>query len=71
MEKIMQLNEIFWRVSQLTSAPGKPGRLGISRTSFYRLLADGRFPKPCRPLPGIVAWPESAVRDWMQSQITK
>jgi predicted DNA-binding transcriptional regulator AlpA len=63
-------NESFWRVSQLVNKPGRRGLLGISRSALYRELSAGRFPKPCRPLPGIVAWPESVVRGWMQSHMS-
>jgi prophage regulatory protein len=49
--------------------PGKSGILGISRTSFYRLLEAGKFPKPVRPLPGIVAWREADVAAWLKSHV--
>ena len=55
------------RVSQLTSKPGKPGLLGVSRASLYRLLEAGKFPKPIRPLPGVVAWRAGDVRNWLRS----
>ena len=79
MKKIMTTlpaNETFLRVNYLTNVPekdgkpAKPGKLGISRTSLYRLIAEGKFPPPCRPLPGIVAWPESAVNEWMKSHMS-
>lgn len=76
MMSTLQSNETFLRVNHLVNVsgkdgkPDKPGKLGISRTSLYRLISDGKFPQPCRPLPGIVAWPESVVRSWMQSHMS-
>lgn len=55
------------RVSQLVSKNGKPGLLGISKASLYRMLAAGEFPAPVRPLPGVVAWRAGDVRAWLQS----
>ncbi|EHL22555.1 hypothetical protein KYG_11889 [Acidovorax sp. NO-1] len=59
-------DDALLRVSQLTNKPGKPGLLGVSRSSFYRLL-DADFPKPIRPLPGVVAWRAGDVRQWIRS----
>lgn len=60
-------DDAFIRVSQLISKPAKPGLLGISRTSLYRLIDAGKFPKPVRPLPGVVAWKAGDVRQWLRS----
>jgi prophage regulatory protein len=64
-------DEALLRVSQLTNSPGKPGLLGFSRASLYRLLEEpGAFPKPVRPLPGVVAWRAGDVRAWLRSKAT-
>ena len=55
------------RVSQLTGKPGKPGLLGVSWSSLYRLLEAGKFPKPVRPMDGVVAWKAGDVRQWLRS----
>lgn len=60
-------DEALLRGSQLTNKAGKPGLLGISKASLYRLLAAGKFPEPVRPLPGVVAWRAGDVRAWLQS----
>ena len=60
-------DDALLRVSQLTSKPGKPGLLGVSRSSLYRLLDAGKFPKPVRPLDGVVAWRAGDVRQWIRS----
>jgi predicted DNA-binding transcriptional regulator AlpA len=65
-------DEVLLRASQLTNRPGKPGLLGISNSSLYRLLAEpGAFPKPVRPLPGVVAWRAGDVRAWLKSKSAK
>ena len=60
-------DDVLLRRSQLTGKPGQPGLLGISKASLYRLLAAGKFPKPIRPLPGVVAWRAGDVRNWLRS----
>lgn len=60
-------DDALLRVSQLTSKPGKPGLLGVSRSSLYRMLEAGKFPKPVRPLDGVVAWRVGDVRNWIKS----
>ena len=39
--------------------------LGISRTTCWRLVRDGRLAPPTRLSPGRVAWPESAVAAYL------
>ena len=60
-------DDALLRVSQLTGKPGKPGLLGVSRSSLYRLLEAGKFPKPVRPMDGVVAWKAGDVRQWLRS----
>ena len=60
-------DDALLRRKHLTGEPGRPGVLGISKASLYRLLAEGKFPDPVRPLPGVVAWRAGDVRAWLQS----
>jgi predicted DNA-binding transcriptional regulator AlpA len=65
-------DEALLRVSQLTNSPGKPGLLGFSRASLYRLMSEpGAFCKPVRPLPGVVAFRAGDVRAWLKSKSAK
>jgi prophage regulatory protein len=40
---------------------------GLSRSTIYRLVADGDFPKPVKPSKGRVAWREREVLAWLAS----
>lgn len=42
--------------------------LGLSTSTLYRLMADDEFPRPVRLTGNIVAWPESAISDWLDSR---
>ena len=41
---------------------------GLSRTSIYRLMDAGHFPRPRRISRGAVAWPSSDIAEWMASR---
>ena len=39
--------------------------LGLSTSTLYRLMANDEFPRPVRLTGNIVAWPESAISEWL------
>lgn len=41
---------------------------GLSCTSIYRMMNDGRFPRPVKITGRIVAWPEGVIADWLASR---
>ena len=41
---------------------------GLSRSSVYRLMQDGDFPRPVRVGPAAVRWSESDIATWMESR---
>ncbi len=41
---------------------------GLSRSSIYRLIEGGQFPRPVRVGPNAVRWPSSVIADWMRSR---
>jgi len=41
---------------------------GLSRSTIYDLMAKGRFPKPVKLSARAVAWPESAIHEWLQGR---
>lgn len=40
---------------------------GLSRTSIYRMMERGEFPRPVRIGPRAVAWREHELSEWMDS----
>ena len=41
---------------------------GIKRSSIYRLMDDGEFPRPVKVGPAAVRWRESDIRAWLDSR---
>lgn len=41
---------------------------GLSRSSLYRLIADGQFPRPVRLGPRTVAWRRVDVDAWSEAR---
>lgn len=40
---------------------------GLSRSQIYRMVADGRFPRPIRLSEQAVGWREEDIQAWMES----
>ena len=45
--------------------PAVENLTGLSRSTIYDLMAKGAFPRPVRLTAKAVAWPESAVAEWL------
>ena len=41
---------------------------GLSRTSMYRMVAEGNFPKPVHLSEKARAWPASVVQGWIRAK---
>ena len=41
---------------------------GLGRSSIYRLMQKGDFPRPVRVGPAAVRWRESEVKAWVNSR---
>ncbi|WP_114966819.1 helix-turn-helix transcriptional regulator [Alkalilacustris brevis] len=41
---------------------------GLSRSSIYKLMSEGDFPRPVKLTAKAVAWPESVITDWLMSR---
>ncbi len=41
---------------------------GLSRSTLYAMIADGKFPKSVLIGKRAVAWPESCVQKWIQER---
>jgi prophage regulatory protein len=44
-------------------------RIGYGKTSLYRLVAQGKFPKPIQLGERAVAWPSDQVDAWIAERI--
>jgi prophage regulatory protein len=42
--------------------------LGISKSTVYQWVADGKFPAPIRLGPRSVGWKQSDVEAWLESR---
>lgn len=38
---------------------------GLKRSSIYLLMSRGQFPRPIKLTSKAVAWPESAIAEWL------
>jgi len=54
----------FIRLRALATAPDRPGRIPLSANSIWRLVREGRFPKPVRLSPGTTAWRLQDIETW-------
>ncbi|NII11547.1 AlpA family phage regulatory protein [Oleiagrimonas sp. C23AA] len=43
-------------------------RTGLSKTTIYRWIAEGRFPSQHRIAASIAVWKETDVDDWINAQ---
>ena len=53
---------------RLIAPPVVSHRTSLSRTTLWRLVRQGEFPKPVRVSAGRIAWLESAVDAWIASK---
>jgi len=44
-------------------------RTGLSRTSIYRLISEGQFPKPVSLGIRAVGWVESEIDAWLAARV--
>jgi len=42
---------------------------GLARSTVYKFIAEGRFPKPVKLGARMVAWVESEIQEWIQEKI--
>lgn len=54
---------------RLIRLPDVEAATGCKKSTIYLLLKQGQFPKPVRLSARMVAWPESAVLQWVQDRI--
>ncbi|MDZ7803147.1 AlpA family transcriptional regulator [Thiohalophilus sp.] len=42
---------------------------GLSKAAIYRGIREGTFPQPVSLGPRMVAWPESAINEWIDNKL--
>ena len=55
----------------LVRLPKVEGMTGCKKSTIYKLIGEGRFPKPVRLGTRTVAWSEAAVLQWVQDRIAE
>ena len=55
-------------MSNLLTRREVESRFGISKTTVYRLMQCGAFPKPVRIGVRAVRWDESEIAEWVKSR---
>ena len=68
-----RLPDSAWlRESQLVRSPNNPDSevapLPFSAPTLWRMVKDGRFPKPTKLSARVTAWQAGQVRAWMRAQ---
>ena len=53
---------------RLLRLPEVKSRTGLGRSSIYRLVATGTFPRPRKLAERAVAWRESEIESWIGSR---
>lgn len=59
------------RISRLIRVKEVQHRVGLGRSTIYRWMAEGRFPKPLQLGGYAVAWAEDDIQAWIGSQVGK
>ena len=54
---------------ELERLPNVLARTGLSRSTIYRMVADGSFPRPVLVGKRSVAWSAGAVSGWINARL--
>ncbi len=57
------------RVTRLLRLPEVQHRVGLGRSTIYRWMTEGRFPKPVQLGGFVVAWPEDEIERWISARL--
>lgn len=59
------------RVTRLVRLREVQHRVGLGRSTIYRWMADGKFPKPAQLGGYAVAWAEEDISAWIEERMAK
>lgn len=65
----MQTRQVPHGRDRLIRLPEVESATGCKKSTIYKLLKDGSFPRPVRLSSRMVAWSEVAVQRWVQGRI--
>ena len=54
---------------QILRMPAVSKRTGLSRSTIYLAISEGRFPKPIHLSERAVGWIDSEIDDWISERI--
>lgn len=54
--------------NQLLRLPAVSAMTGLKRSQIYRLMWQGKFPKPVKIGERSIAWPETEIRAWISKR---
>ena len=57
------------RVTRLIRLPEVQYRVGLGRSTIYRWMAEGKFPKPVQLGGYAVAWAENEIEAWIAGKL--
>lgn len=58
------------RVTRLIRLPEVQHRVGLGRSTIYRWMAEGKFPKPVQLGGYAVAWSDDDITSWIAERIS-
>ena len=58
------------RVTRLIRLKEVQHRVGLGRSTIYRWMAEGKFPKPVQLGGYAVAWAEADIDKWISSRVS-
>lgn len=61
----------FYRESQITSQPGRPGRYPFSKGTWRRWIRSGDAPAPIKLGPGVSVWSEAQLDEFEAQRAAK
>lgn len=57
------------RVTRLIRLKEVQHRVGLGRSTIYRWMAEGKFPKPVQLGGYAVAWSEEEIHEWIRAKM--
>lgn len=63
-----QENRTAYRLSQLATTEGKPGKLPVSPATIWRWVKLGKFPRPFSMGMRCTVWDAKEIDTWIQTQ---